>query len=96
MKPNENARRQQLAASLKASVATAAVVGALGGWVAFGAQATATDTTSTVAAAANTTSAVASAVNTSAATTSSSTTAASSTASTTSQRAPVATTRSSS
>lgn len=86
MKPNENARRQQLAASLKASVATAAVVGALGGWVAFGTQATAIDTTSTVA----------SAVNTSAATTSSSTTAASSTASTTSQRAPVATTRSSS
>ncbi|MFN8478801.1 MAG: hypothetical protein U0074_13405 [Kouleothrix sp.] len=87
MKPNENARRQQLAASLKASVATAAVVGALGGWVAFGTQATAIDTTSTVASAANTTSA---------ATTSSSTTAASSTASTTSQRAPVATTRSSS
>ena len=86
MKPNENARRQQLAASLKASVATAAVVGALGGWVAFGTQATAIDTTSTVA----------SAVNTSAATTSISTTAASSTASTTSQRAPVATTRSSS
>ena len=95
MKPNENARRQQLAASLKASVATAAVVGALGGWVAFGTQATAIDTTSTVASAANTTSAV-TAMNTSAATTSNSTTAASSTTNTSSQRAPVATTRSSS
>ena len=59
MTPNDNARRQQLHAGLKASIITAAVVGAVGGWVAFSPQPPATDMTSAAVPAANTTSAVA-------------------------------------
>lgn len=59
MTPNDNARRQQLHAGLKASIITAAVVGAVGGWVAFSPQPPATDMASAAVPAANTTGAVA-------------------------------------
>src|SRR5579859_4627868 len=36
MASNETIRRQQLAASIKSAVATAAVVGTVAGWIAFG------------------------------------------------------------
>src|SRR5213593_3688682 len=38
MTRNDTSRRQQLAARLKSAIATAAIVGTIGGWMAFGAQ----------------------------------------------------------
>ena len=51
MNPNQKQQRQQLIARLKSSIATAAIVGTLGGWAAFGmnANATAVDTAATTA-----------------------------------------------
>src|SRR5689334_19546648 len=40
----DTSRRQQLAARLKSAIATAALVGTIGGWVAFGTQQSATTT----------------------------------------------------
>src|SRR5262245_2417059 len=48
MTTRDTSRRQQLAARLKSAVATAAIVGTLGGWMAFGTQ---QSTTAIVAAA---------------------------------------------
>ena len=49
MKPND---KQFLAARLKSAIATAAIVGTLGGWAAFGMQATTVASTDTLAPAA--------------------------------------------
>jgi hypothetical protein len=38
MTRNDTSRRQQLVARLKSAIATAAIVGTIGGWMAFGAQ----------------------------------------------------------
>src|SRR5215217_6796695 len=45
-------RRKQLAARLKSAIATAAIVGTLGGWLAFGTQQTSTPVASTTTSAA--------------------------------------------
>src|SRR6266508_457555 len=52
MAHNDNSRRQHLSANLRSALTTAAVVGTIGGWVAFGSQQTTTTVaTSTPAAA---------------------------------------------
>lgn len=49
MASNHTSRRQQLSGNIKSAIATAAILGTLGGWVAFGSQQAATADTSTVA-----------------------------------------------
>jgi len=51
MARNDTSRRQQLSGNIKSAIATAAIVGTLGGWVAFGSQQAATtiDTSTAVA-----------------------------------------------
>ena len=52
MARNDSTRTKQLSANLRSALVTAALVGTLGGWVAFGSQqaaTTATDTTAAVA-----------------------------------------------
>jgi hypothetical protein len=68
MARNDTIRNKRLSASLRSAIATAAIVGTLGGWVGFSSQqaASAVAATSAVASAADT-SAVASAADTSAA-----------------------------
>ena len=47
MAGNDTQRRQLLSANLKSAITTAAIVGAIGGWAAFGTQQTTVATTST-------------------------------------------------
>ena len=49
MPANDTPRRQRLSSNLKSAITTAAIVGAIGGWAAFGAQQAAVTTTSTQA-----------------------------------------------
>lgn len=55
MPANDTPRRQMLSSNLKSAITTAAIVGAIGGWAAFGTQQTAvTNTTTQTAAQADT------------------------------------------